>query len=181
MEHIGPHCGSPGPDGLAQVRSRSRKGPEGGAGPASGFTLVEILIAVAIVAILASLATGAYERHRERVRVSQAVSDIGAISAAIKLHEVDSRSLPDSLGEVGFAGKLDPWGGTYQYFNLGSRKGNGQARKDKKLAPLNSDFDLYSKGKDGQSLAPLVPPVSRDDVVRARDGQFIGLASDFDP
>jgi hypothetical protein len=27
----------------------------------------------------------------------------------------------------------------------------------------------------------LSPPVSRDDVIRARDGRFIGLARDFDP
>ena len=60
-------------------------------------------------------------------------------------------------------------------------KGNGKARKDKKLAPLNSDYDLYSLGKDGDSKPPLVTPVSRDDIVRARDGQFIGMAKDFDP
>lgn len=147
----------------------------------AGFTLIEILIAVAIVAILAALATGAWDRHRERARVTQAVADIGTMSTMIKLRSVDTHDYPDSLAEAGFGGNLDPWGRPYQYFNLETSKGNGTARKDKKLAPLNTDFDLYSMGKDGKTLAPLVPPVSRDDVVRARDGSFIGLASDFDP
>jgi len=148
---------------------------------ARGFTTIEILIVVAIVGIIAAIGSGYWERYRQKALVSQAVADIGAMAAAIKLHMEDSRHLPDGLAEVGFGGKLDPWGRPYQYLNLETRRGNGIARKDKKLAPLNSDFDLYSLGKDGLTLAPLVPPVSRDDVVRARDGRFIGLAADFDP
>ena len=151
------------------------------AGALRGFTLTEVLIVVAIVGILASLGAGAWGRYRDRVLVSQAVTDIGAIATAIKLREVDVQGAPDGLEDVGFGGKLDPWGRPYQYVNLATMKGNGIARKDKKLAPLNTDFDLYSMGKDGKSLAPLNPPVRRDDIVRARDGRFIGLASDFDP
>jgi general secretion pathway protein G len=148
---------------------------------ANGFTMIEILIVLAIVGILARLALGAYDRYYEKTRVSQAVSDIGALAVKIKLYEIEDRALPQSLADVGAGGKLDPWGRPYEYIDLGSMKGNGKARKDKKLAPLNSDFDLYSRGKDGQTKGPLVVPVSRDDVVRARDGAFIGLASDFDP
>ncbi len=147
----------------------------------TGFTLVEILIVLAIIALLAMVASQAYDRQREKVRLSQAITDIGAVSAAIKLFETDEREFPASLDEVGWGNRLDPWGRPYRYFNLASKKGNGAARKDKKLAPLNTDFDLYSVGKDGQSKSPLVTPVSRDDVVRARDGGFIGLAADFDP
>ena len=76
---------------------------------------------------------------------------------------------------------IDPWGNAYRYFNLRTVSGNGQARKDKKLAPLNSDFDLYSVGKDGESQENLGHARSRDDVVRARDGAFIGTAEEFDP
>lgn len=148
---------------------------------AAGFTLVEILIVLAIVAILASIAQGAYSRYREKSRVTQAVTDIGAIAVAIKMYEIEERQLPPNLAAVRAGDRLDPWGRPYQYFDLGAQKGNGMARKDKKLAPLNSDFDLYSLGKDGQTKPPLVTPVSRDDVVRARDGKFIGLAQDFDP
>lgn len=147
----------------------------------SGFTLVEIMIAVAILAVLLSMAIPAFERQRDRARVLQAAADIGLMSVRIKNYAVENIALPESLSQVGYAGKLDPWGRPYEYYNLETRRGNGQARKDKKLAPLNSDFDLYSKGKDGLSQGPLNAKASRDDVVRARDGQFIGLATDFDP
>jgi general secretion pathway protein G len=174
---------------LCAREERGHRAPETHSRPAArrphvcagGFTMIEILIVVAIVGILASLAKGAYDRYYEKTRVSQAVSDIGALAVRIKLYEVEERALPQSLADIGAGGKLDPWGRPYEYFDLGSKKGNGQARKDKKLSPLNTDFDLYSKGKDGMTKGPLVVPVSRDDVVRARDGAFIGLALDFDP
>ena len=52
-------------------------------------------------------------------------------------------------------------------------------RKDKYLVPINSDFDLYSMGKDGQSAAALTAKISKDDIVRANDGQYIGLAEAY--
>jgi len=56
-----------------------------------------------------------------------------------------------------------------------------QARRDHNLVPINSDFDLYSMGPDGQSVKPLTGGVSRDDIVRANDGAFVGKASTYDP
>ena len=58
-------------------------------------------------------------------------------------------------------------------------KGKGGFRKDRFLVPINTDFDLYSMGADGASVGPLTSAVSRDDIVRANDGGFVGLASDF--
>ncbi len=54
-----------------------------------------------------------------------------------------------------------------------------QPRKDRFLVPINSDYDLYSKGKNGDSVPPLTAPQSRDDIVRAADGSFVGIASEF--
>lgn len=53
------------------------------------------------------------------------------------------------------------------------------ARKDHFMVPINSDFDLYSAGADGQTQSPLQAPVSRDDVIRAGDGTYFGLAENF--
>lgn len=147
-----------------------------------GFTLIEVLIVIAILGVLASLATAKYSDYRERVRVSRAVSEIGALSVTISQYALEHNHIPpDSLADVRASGKLDPWGRPYQYFNLVDSKGNGKARKDKKLNPLNTDFDLYSMGKDGDSQTSLMAKTSRDDVIRAGDGRFIGLAQDFDP
>ncbi|MEQ1517669.1 MAG: prepilin-type N-terminal cleavage/methylation domain-containing protein [Usitatibacteraceae bacterium] len=146
-----------------------------------GYTLLEILVAVAVVGILAAQAMGAYDRYKERVRVSQAVMDISMMSVIITAYVTDNGTGPPDLAGVGMQAKLDPWGNPYEYMNLLDVKGKGSSRKDKKLNPLNSDFDLYSKGKDGDSKLPLSPKVSQDDVIRARDGRFVGLAADFDP
>lgn len=145
------------------------------------FTLVEILIVLSILGVLAFIALPAYQDYRERVRVAQAVADIGAIQSLIVHYIDDNRTPPDGLAQVGQGGKLDPWGNPYQYLNLVTSKGNGTARKNRNLVPINSDFDLYSMGKDGASSGPLTAKASRDDVIRANDGHFIGLAKDYDP
>ena len=147
-----------------------------------GFTLIEVLIVIGILGVLGSLATAKYSDYRERVRVSQAVADIGGLSVTISQYALENNHMPpDSLADVRAGGKLDPWGQPYQYVNLVDIKGHGKARKDKKLNPLNTDFDLYSMGKDGASQTSLMAKTSRDDVIRAGDGRFIGLAQDFDP
>ena len=152
-----------------------------GQGATAGFTLVEVLIVLAIVGILVAIAVPVYDGYKERSRILKASADIGAIAVSIETYRVDNLEYPDSLKQIGKDKILDPWGRPYEYFNLQTAKGNGQARKDKKLSPLNSDFDLYSLGKDGDSKGPLNAKASRDDVVRALDGRFIGLATDFDP
>jgi general secretion pathway protein G len=145
----------------------------------AGFTLLEILLALAIVAVTAAMAIPSYERYRERVRTAQAVNDIANMGTLIARFATDSRAVPETLDEVGLAGKLDPWGRPYRYLNLTTKGGKGGARKDKKLNPLNSDFDLYSKGRDGKSASALTAKISQDDVIRANNGGYIGLASDY--
>ena len=73
----------------------------------------------------------------------------------------------------------DPWGNNYQYLNIETTTGLGKMRKDRFLVPLNTDFDLYSMGKDGDSQSPLTAEVSHDDIIRANDGEYIGIASEY--
>jgi len=148
---------------------------------ARGFTLIELMLGVAILGILIAIAVPAYQSYQDRVRTFKAVADIKSIEALVLTYKAEERSLPADLGQVGAAGMRDPWGNLYQYTNLEDTKGNGKARKNKNLVPINSDFDLWSNGKDGASQSPLTAQASRDDIVRANDGRFVGLASEYDP
>ena len=145
-----------------------------------GFTIVELLIVLAIIGVVAGIAIPRYVDYRERIKVAQAIIDIRALSLLINNYQLDARAYPPSLASVGNANKLDPWGRPYVYTNLQDVKGKGQARKNKNLVPINSDFDLYSVGKDGESSGPLTAKSSSDDVIRANDGRFVGLASDYE-
>jgi general secretion pathway protein G len=147
---------------------------------AAAFTLPELLIGVAIVTVLALVAFPAYSDYRERVRVNQAIGDLKVLGALVSNYYLDARAYPPDLAAVGNAGKLDPWGRPYVYTNLQDIKGKGKARKNKNLVPINSDFDLYSVGKDGASSGPLTAKNSQDDVIRANDGGYVGLASKYE-
>ena len=39
--------------------------------------------------------------------------------------------------------------------------------------------DLYSMGADGSTAAPFTAARARDDIVRANEGGFVGLAGDY--
>jgi general secretion pathway protein G len=145
----------------------------------AGFTIIEMMIVVAILATLAGLAIPAYKDYVNEAYIVRASEDIRTIEIGIKDYEVRTNALPDSLDEITMGSLRDPWGNPYQYLNIRTMKGNGKARKDRFLVPLNSDFDLYSMGKDGKSVSPLTAKMSRDDIIRANDGGYVGLASEY--
>ena len=146
----------------------------------TGFTLVEFCIAAAIVAILAMLAVPSYQNYIDEANENKAIADISTISQAVERYRIlHNDSLPSGLADLSMDTLTDPWGNPYQYYNIGEAKGNGSLRKDMSLVPINSDYDLYSMGKDGASAGPLTAAKSRDDIVRANNGDFVGLAEDY--
>lgn len=152
--------------------------------PTRGWTLVELLLVLAIISTLATLGIPALERTLNLARIARAIGDIEALQIDIASFRAGADTLPTSLANIGRAGMLDPWGQPYQYLRIEipGAKGKGpigQARKDRFLVPLNSDYDLYSTGKNKTSVPPLSPAASRDDIIRANDGGFIGLAAKF--
>ena len=144
-----------------------------------GFTVVELMLAVVLVGVLVGVALPAYTSYKDKLKVKQAQDDISAMAASIDLRYTDTGTLPGSLADIGKGGLLDPWGRAYAYLPLNTPGNRGQARKDHSLVPLNSDYDLYSKGPDGASAGPLTAAASRDDILRANNGRFIGPASNY--
>lgn len=146
---------------------------------AHGFTVVELLIVIAILLTIASMAIPNLLAAIDMARVARAVSEIHTFEDAITEYLVINGQYPDTLANVGYGGYLDPWGNPYEYLNHATMKGNGKARKDRFLVPLNSDYDLYSVGKDGLSVSPITAKASQDDIIRGSDGSYDGLASQF--
>ena len=177
-----------------------------------GLTLFEIMIVVAIIGVLASIATPTLIKYRTKAKNALAISEIRLIEKEIKMYQIENMRLPDWLGEVKLGNISDPWGNPYRYLKIaqedqteedngksnGKKNGNangkgkysaseenpaqdekGKPRKDHFLVPVNSDFDLYSMGADGNSQAPFTADASYDDVVRAYDGRYVGLVSEF--
>jgi general secretion pathway protein G len=144
-----------------------------------GFTLIEIVLIVAILTIVAQAALASYYEYAERARVSQAIDDIALLSTAINQYQKNTGIFPTDLGVIGYAGKIDPWGHPYVYLNLTSKDTQDTLRRDHNSRPVNSDFDLYSLGKDGVSKKQITSRDSSDDVIRAHDGAFINLASQY--
>lgn len=144
-----------------------------------GWTLVELMLAVALIGVLAAIAIPKYANYRERINQATAIKDITVLQMLIENFAADGGPFPASLAEVGNGGMLDPWGRPYQYVNLTGAGGHGKARKDHQLNPINSNFDLFSMGRNGVFKTQLTQKDSLDDIVRARDGAFIGLASNF--
>ena len=145
----------------------------------SGLTLIEIMIVLAIIGVLASIAIPAYKDYTEKVKINQAVSDIAAIAVKIEAYWQDARAYPTNLADIGAGAMVDPWGNTYCYLNLTLPSSTGHARKDRNLVPINSDFDLYSMGKNGVTTSPISTPRGSDDIIRANDGRFLDLASKY--
>lgn len=158
-----------------------------------GLTLVELLVAVAMLGTLAAIGIGAYRDALDKARIARAIADIRTLEREITLYQANKGDLPDTIADVGRENFRDPWGNPYEYLKfstflepinvlesvIDAPLTELTMRLDQFLVPLNSTYDLYSKGKDGKSKALLTAEESWDDIVRANDGGFIGLASEY--
>lgn len=145
-----------------------------------GFTLVELMVTMAIILTLAAIAIPNLMAAMNQAKVARAVGDIEAIGTDVMGYAMaNGGNFPNTLAEVGDGNYKDPWGSQYQYLNFANAHGKGAMRKDRFLVPINTYFDLYSKGADGQSVGPLTAKASQDDVIWANDGDFVGLASQY--
>ena len=146
--------------------------------PQNGMTLVEMMVAVAILGIVSSIGVSLYKDYTVGANVNRAVTEIRMIDLLIKDYRLTARQYPANLEAIGVDYK-DPWGNDYQYLDISTQNGNGALRKDHNLVPINTDFDLYSMGPDGASVSPLTAQSSQDDIIRANNGRYVGTAEGY--
>lgn len=146
---------------------------------ARGVTLIELMVVVVIAGALAAIALPAYVRYQERALVRQGVADLMQLQLRLQQFETANGEFPETLADADLDDRLDPWGRPYRYLNVATAPNRGALRKDRNLVPINSDYDLYSVGPDGESRPPLTARHSRDDLIRAGNGSFFGVAEDY--
>lgn len=121
----------------------------------TGFTLIEIMVVVVILAILAAAVVPRIMNRPDEARVTKAKQDIRVLESALELYRLDNFNYPSTQqglealiqppsGEPparnwkagGYVKSLpqDPWGNSYQYLSPGVR----------------GDVDIYSLGSDGR-------------------------------
>lgn len=84
------------------LMSKARKG---------GFTLVELLVVMAILAILSTVGFGQYRTSQKKARDAQRKADLSHIARALEMYYSDHKSYP--LGEGGKIGTLN-WGDSFE-------------------------------------------------------------------
>ena len=118
-----------------------------------GFTLIELMVVLAIIGILAALVVPNVLNRADDARITAARTDIGNLMQALKLYRLDNQRYPSAeqglqalvlqptagtapLNWKPYIDKLpnDPWGKPYQYMNPG----------------LKGEVDILSLGADGQ-------------------------------
>lgn len=146
-----------------------------------GYTLLELMMALMVVGLLAAIAVPSYGRILDQQKIQKGERDLRLIGLRIENYRTQYGNIPNSLNDLNMKLPKDPWGRDYRFLNFSAPIPgiSGMIRKDHNLHPLNSEFDLYSVGPDGVSQPPLTAQVSLDDIVWARDGDFVGLAADY--
>ncbi|HJS66982.1 MAG TPA: type II secretion system major pseudopilin GspG [Nitrospiraceae bacterium] len=128
-----------------------------------GFTFIEIMVVVAILAILAALVVPRIMGRTDDAKRTAAKVQIRNIEGALQLYKLDNGVYPSteqglkalvekpSVGVIpkkwkigGYLQKLpeDPWGNPYKYLSPGQSTGQNQN--------LRSEYEVISLGTDGE-------------------------------
>lgn len=136
----------------------------------AGFTMVELIVVTAIIGVLAGLAIPAYNSFVVSAKVTRAKQEIRLLETEIIAYFLENESYPADLVTIGRDTMTDPWGHVYIY--------NEELLRTS-LAPLNSDFDLFSKGGNGETAPDVDAGPGKDDVVRGANGYFLDLGQNW--
>lgn len=64
----------------------------------NGFSLVELLVVISIIAVLSAVLVANFMGMRERARDAQKIQDLNAIKSALRMYYNDKQSYPSSGG-----------------------------------------------------------------------------------
>jgi general secretion pathway protein G len=148
----------------------------GGATETKGFTLVELIVVVAILGILVLMAVPSYNKYINRAKNARAISEVRTLRNEISAYTSDNGGTnPVDLVEIKRGGLLDPWNREYQYNNFFDLTAKPPLKDLIDPRPFNDTFDVYSLGEDGESAPIDNGSTTIDDIISTNDGAFVGL------
>lgn len=167
----------------SQIRSSSERSSFCTLTNCRGVTLIELIVAFAIVGILATMALPAYDNLKVKAQNVRAMEEIRGIEKVVNAYTSDNGgSLPPTLADVRMDQLKDPWGNGYVYHRQGTafpadEPDYTSARAIIPGTPINDDFDLFSKGRDGRTDPDITNDRSSDDIIRANE--VVGSVSEL--
>jgi type IV pilus assembly protein PilA len=119
-----------------------------------GFTLIELMIVVAIIGILAAIAIPAYQDYTIRAQVTEGLNLMSDMKAGVAEWYAQEGSWPTTLDQIGITGGATATGGKYVQ------------QIDIDAGTLTAQFGKQANGNingDALSLKPMVSP--NNDVI----------------
>jgi len=124
-----------------------------------GFTLMEVMVVVAILVVLAGVSSIAVFRYLDASKIKRAKVDVRTIENACKMYRLDNGNFPNSLQDLISGSKpylengeeaiLDPWGRPYVYDASGRQ--SGPNRVDVSTTdPDNNVIGNWQSTREGQ-------------------------------
>ena len=141
-----------------------------------GFTLIELFVVFMIIGILVSMVAPTWRTLSKRAQKTRCMAEINGIQFQVEAYFIEYSDWPATLANIGGVTITDPFGNPYQYVNHSTTPA---LSREVFGSLLNTSYDIFSLGEDGITSIDIMDPESFDDIIRGRDGGFIGIGSDF--